>query len=148
AFAHRRRALLPQSHARGAELSRCRSARRRATSVGDIGAQCAAVGQARLVLSACAARDLCRALLPHWRARVFANHRSHELTMTESIRAENGYFEGFGGAFIPEVLYATFEQLKQAFATARSDPSFWNEYAELMSTYSCRPTPLTFAENL
>ena len=68
--------------------------------------------------------------------------------MTESIRATNGYFEGFGGAFIPEVLHATFEELKVAFEAARQDPSFWNEYAELMSTYSCRPTPLTFAENL
>ncbi len=68
--------------------------------------------------------------------------------MTESIRAAGGYFEGFGGAFIPEVLHATFEELKLAFETARQDPSFWNEYAELMSTYSCRPTPLTFAENL
>ena len=68
--------------------------------------------------------------------------------MTESIRAADGYFEGFGGAFIPEVLHATFEELKQAFEAARSDASFWNEYAELMSTYSCRPTPLTFAENL
>ena len=68
--------------------------------------------------------------------------------MTESIRATGGYFEGFGGAFIPEVLHATFEELKVAFEAARQDPSFWNEYAELMSTYSCRPTPLTFAENL
>ncbi|HYQ17743.1 MAG TPA: tryptophan synthase subunit beta [Polyangiaceae bacterium] len=68
--------------------------------------------------------------------------------MTESIRAENGYFEGFGGAFIPEVLHATFEELNVAFQAARSDPAFWREYSELMSTYSCRPTPLTFAENL
>src|SRR5687768_10769022 len=68
--------------------------------------------------------------------------------MTESIRAERGYFEGFGGAFIPEILHATFEELEQAFEQARSDPSFWGQYVELMSTYSCRPTPLTFAENL
>ncbi len=68
--------------------------------------------------------------------------------MTESIRAVSGYFEGFGGAFIPEVLQATFEELKRAFEDARRDPTFWAEYSELMSTYSCRPTPLTFAENL
>ncbi len=68
--------------------------------------------------------------------------------MTESIRATLGYFEGFGGAFIPEALHATFEELKLAFEAARRDAGFWNEYAELMSTYSCRPTPLTFAENL
>ena len=68
--------------------------------------------------------------------------------MTESIRAENGYFQGFGGAFIPEILHATFEELNQAFDAARTDESFWREYVELMSTYSCRPTPLTYAENL
>ena len=68
--------------------------------------------------------------------------------MSEPIRAQNGYFQGFGGAFIPEILHATFEQLNQAFEAARSDPAFWREYVELMGQYSCRPTPLTFAENL
>ncbi len=68
--------------------------------------------------------------------------------MAEPIRAERGYFQGFGGAYIPEILHATFEQLTLAFEAARSDPSFWAEYVELMSSYSCRPTPLTFAENL
>jgi tryptophan synthase beta chain len=68
--------------------------------------------------------------------------------MTESIRAKRGYFEGFGGAFIPEILHATFEELTRAYQAARSDPAFWQEYVELMSSYSCRPTPLTFAENL
>src|SRR3954464_560700 len=68
--------------------------------------------------------------------------------MAEPIRAERGYYQGFGGAFIPEVLHATFEQLTLAFEAARSDPSFWAEYLELMSSYSCRPTPITYAENL
>jgi tryptophan synthase beta chain len=68
--------------------------------------------------------------------------------MTESIRAERGYFQGFGGAFVPEILHATFEELNQAFEAARADESFWREYVELMSTYSCRPTPITYAENL
>jgi tryptophan synthase beta chain len=68
--------------------------------------------------------------------------------MIESIRAKGGYFQGFGGAYVPEILHATFEELNLAFQAARSDPSFWAEYKELMSTYSCRPTPLTFAENL
>jgi tryptophan synthase beta chain len=68
--------------------------------------------------------------------------------MIESIRAKGGYFQGFGGAYVPEILHATFEKLNLAFQAARSDASFWAEYEELMSTYSCRPTPLTFAENL
>ncbi|MGC4090559.1 MAG: tryptophan synthase subunit beta [Polyangiaceae bacterium] len=59
-----------------------------------------------------------------------------------------GYFSQFGGAFIPEILAATFAELEQRFAEAKRDPSFWAEYEALMSSYSCRPTPITFAENL
>jgi tryptophan synthase beta chain len=59
-----------------------------------------------------------------------------------------GYFGQWGGAYIPEVLYETFQELNRAFETARADVSFWQEYVELMSTYSCRPTPLTRADNL
>lgn len=56
--------------------------------------------------------------------------------------------ERFGGAFLPEILVATFDELEQAFEQARRDPSFWAEYEALMGTYSCRPTPLTYADNL
>jgi tryptophan synthase beta chain len=68
--------------------------------------------------------------------------------MSQSLQATRGYFSQFGGAFIPEVLHATFEELNQAYTTARRDPAFWEEYVDLMSTYSCRPTPLTYAERL
>ena len=61
---------------------------------------------------------------------------------------ESRYYGGFGGAFIPEILVSTFEQLVAAFQEAKADPAFWKEYEYLMSTYSCRPTPLTFADNL
>jgi len=59
-----------------------------------------------------------------------------------------GYYGEFGGAFLPEILMATFEELELAFAQAKADPTFWLEYEQLMSTYSCRPTPITFADNL
>ena len=59
-----------------------------------------------------------------------------------------GYYAEFGGAFVPEILAATFDELEAAFDAAKNDPSFWAEYVEIMSTYSCRATPLTFAENL
>ena len=59
-----------------------------------------------------------------------------------------GYYSEFGGAFIPEVLVATFQELTRADEAAKADPSFWAEYEALMSSYSCRPTPITFAENL
>ncbi|MBN1832359.1 MAG: tryptophan synthase subunit beta [Deltaproteobacteria bacterium] len=59
-----------------------------------------------------------------------------------------GYYGEFGGAFIPEVLSATVDDLVEAFEKARNDPAFWKDYEDIMSTYSCRPTPLTLAENL
>jgi tryptophan synthase beta chain len=61
---------------------------------------------------------------------------------------KRGYYGEFGGAYIPEILHTTMEQLNAVFVEAKSDPSFWQEYSELMSSYSCRPTPLTFAGNL
>jgi tryptophan synthase beta chain len=59
-----------------------------------------------------------------------------------------GYYQGFGGAFLPEILTATFDELESVFETAKADPQFWPAYETVMATYSCRPTPLTFAENL
>ena len=64
------------------------------------------------------------------------------------MMVKKGYFGNWGGAFIPEVLHQTFAELEHHFKRAQADPAFWREYVELMSTYSCRPTPLTHAENL
>ena len=61
---------------------------------------------------------------------------------------KQGYFGNWGGAFIPEVLHQTFVELADYFRKAQNDPEFWKEYLDIMSTYSCRPTPLTHAENL
>ncbi|RLB09001.1 MAG: tryptophan synthase subunit beta [Deltaproteobacteria bacterium] len=58
------------------------------------------------------------------------------------------YYGEFGGAFVPEVLVSTISELVDAFEEVKRDPSFWMEYERLLSTYSCRPTPITFAENL
>ena len=61
---------------------------------------------------------------------------------------DRGYYNGFGGAYLPEILVATFDQLDKVFQEAKNDPDFWQTYERLMASYSCRPTPLTFAENL
>jgi tryptophan synthase beta chain len=61
---------------------------------------------------------------------------------------KRGYYNQFGGAFLPEILTATFDELEQVYEAAKADPAFWNQYKEVMATYSCRPTPLTFAQNL
>ncbi len=59
-----------------------------------------------------------------------------------------GYYGSFGGAFLPEILIPTFDELVAAYENARNDPAFWNQYQQLMAEYSGRPTPLTFAANL
>ncbi|HKP63495.1 MAG TPA: tryptophan synthase subunit beta [Polyangiales bacterium] len=61
---------------------------------------------------------------------------------------ERGYYGRFGGAYVPEILVATFDELEREFNAAKADPTFWRSYETLMSSYSCRPTPITYAENL
>jgi len=38
------------------------------------------------------------------------------------------YYGKYGGAFLPEILISTFEELGAAFREARDDPGFWEEY--------------------
>ncbi len=61
---------------------------------------------------------------------------------------KKGYYGEFGGIYVPEILMATIEELIKAFEEAKNDRGFWQEYENILQTYSCRPTPLTFAENL
>ncbi len=61
---------------------------------------------------------------------------------------ENGFFGEWGGKYIPEILHQTFNDLDKEYQKAKEDTDFWNEYLHIMSTYSCRPTPLTHARNL
>ena len=58
---------------------------------------------------------------------------------------KRGYYGDFGGAFLPEILVATFDELEGVFNAAKNDPIFWQDYEQLMSSYSCRPTPITVA---
>ncbi|CAM3294935.1 tryptophan synthase subunit beta [Rhodothermus bifroesti] len=59
-----------------------------------------------------------------------------------------GHFGPYGGAFVPEILIPALEALRQAYAEARQDPAFWEDYAALLREYVGRPTPLTFAPRL
>jgi tryptophan synthase beta chain len=66
----------------------------------------------------------------------------------KTMRSTDGYFGEFGGMFIPEVLQQNFSELIAAYEEARQDPEFWREFNYLLTTYSNRATPLTYAENL
>ena len=59
-----------------------------------------------------------------------------------------GYFEQFGGKFVPETLMPALDELEAAYAEAKRDSSFWAEFDSLSRDYSGRPTPLYFAERL
>jgi tryptophan synthase beta chain len=60
----------------------------------------------------------------------------------------HGYFEQFGGKFVPETLMPALDDLEAAYGEAKRDPSFWAEFNSLSHDYSGRPTPLYFAERL
>ena len=61
---------------------------------------------------------------------------------------QEGYYGEYGGAFVPEILHSTLEELTAALRSAKSDPQFWGDYVNLMQSYSCRPTPISYLENL
>ena len=59
-----------------------------------------------------------------------------------------GYFGGYGGRFVPETLVPALDELKEAYAKAKADTSFWSELDSLSRDYAGRPTPLYLAEGL
>ncbi|MBP5381281.1 MAG: tryptophan synthase subunit beta [Bacteroidaceae bacterium] len=61
---------------------------------------------------------------------------------------ENGFYGRFGGAYIPEVLYKTVEDLKQQYLTIIESESFQKEYCQLLRDYVGRPSPLYYAERM
>ena len=61
---------------------------------------------------------------------------------------EAGFYGEFGGAFIPEMLYANVEELRQKYIQILEEAQFKKEFSQLLQDYVGRPTPLYFAENL
>lgn len=61
---------------------------------------------------------------------------------------EKGYYGEFGGAYIPEILYANVENLMKAYLRVMEDECFKREYDELLRDYVGRPSPLYFARRL
>jgi len=67
---------------------------------------------------------------------------------TPQLLSQKGYYGEFGGRFTPEVLHETLEVLTAAYQDARQERGFWSEFIALLSNYSGRPTPLTYAKSL
>jgi tryptophan synthase beta chain len=59
-----------------------------------------------------------------------------------------GYYGKFGGAYIPEMLHRNVEELKRRYLEIMHEASFRKEFAQLLTDYVGRPTPLFLAERL
>ncbi|AUC80707.1 tryptophan synthase subunit beta [Lacinutrix sp. Bg11-31] len=67
--------------------------------------------------------------------------------MTYNIN-DKGYYGEFGGAYIPEMLYPNVEELRQNYLKIMAEPSFKEEFDQLLKDYVGRPSPLYLAKRL
>jgi tryptophan synthase beta chain len=63
-------------------------------------------------------------------------------------RAVPGRFGSYGGRYVPETLMAALQELEAAYATARKDKAFKDEFHSLLKDFAGRPTPLFHAARL
>lgn len=61
---------------------------------------------------------------------------------------EHGFYGQFGGAYIPEMLYANVEELRQRYLDIINSDSFKKEFQYLLKNYVGRPSPLYYATRL
>lgn len=59
-----------------------------------------------------------------------------------------GYYGEFGGAFIPEMLYANVEEIRQQYLSVMQEKTFKDEFQHLLRDFVGRPSPLYLAKNL
>src|SRR6185312_15568534 len=59
-----------------------------------------------------------------------------------------GHFGPYGGVFVPETLMAALEELDAAYAEAKEDPAFAEEFRHHLKEFAGRPTQLYYAERL
>jgi len=62
--------------------------------------------------------------------------------------SQDGYYGEYGGAYIPEILYANVEALKNKYREILDEPAFQEEFHALLTDYVGRPTPLYHARRL
>lgn len=61
---------------------------------------------------------------------------------------KDGYYGRFGGAYVPEILHANVENLRNAYLQVIGDDSFQKEFNDLLRDYVGRPSPLYYARRL
>lgn len=61
---------------------------------------------------------------------------------------KRGFYGKFGGAYIPEMLYANVEELRQRYLEIMNGDSFQKQFKKLLKDYVGRPSPLYYATRL
>ncbi|MBQ9640129.1 MAG: tryptophan synthase subunit beta [Bacteroidaceae bacterium] len=61
---------------------------------------------------------------------------------------ENGFYGDFGGAYVPEILFKTVEDLKKAYLPIIESEDFKQAYHALLKDYVGRPSPLYLAKRM
>ncbi len=74
--------------------------------------------------------------------------RPAAVTGAYSLPDERGHFGQYGGIFVAETLMQPLIELRQAYERYRSDPQFLQEFADDLTHYVGRPSPLYFARRL
>ncbi len=59
-----------------------------------------------------------------------------------------GRFGPYGGRYVPETLMVPLFELERAYESAKTDPQFQSQFADLLKNFAGRPTPLQFASRL
>ena len=61
---------------------------------------------------------------------------------------DKGFYGEFGGAYVPEILYATVRKLQEEYLPIIESEEFQQEYMQLLRDYVGRPSPLYFARRM
>lgn len=68
--------------------------------------------------------------------------------MNDYLVSENGYYGEFGGAFVPESLLPSINELKENYLKITQTEDFRKEFNQLLKDYVGRPSPLYYANRL
>ncbi|MCR5315626.1 MAG: tryptophan synthase subunit beta [Bacteroidaceae bacterium] len=68
--------------------------------------------------------------------------------MTDYNVDRNGFYGEYGGAYIPEILFKTVENLKEAYLPILESEDFKQAYHALLKDYVGRPSPLYYAKRM
>ncbi len=68
--------------------------------------------------------------------------------MSNYLVNQTGFYGEFGGAYIPEILYRSVNELQENYLQIIESESFRKEYEQLLRDYVGRPSPLYFSKHL